>query len=296
MTVAKRRERLARHNWGRWGERDERGAANLLDAKRVTAAARLASSGRVFQLGLPLGAATATPPRRTAPAHDMDRHAGHYAARTTPPRAQFADDSIRLAVHTGSHVDALAHVWYGEQLYNGFPRESVAAEGALHCGVEQLGPIVARGVLLDFAEEGPLEDDRAITAAELEQRAEEQGVEVGAGDVVLVRTGWWSAYSGRPGQTFEREPGPDLEAACWLAERDVAAVGADNFAFEVMPSGLDSVFAVHELLLRDCGIPILEGLALDELAHEWVYEFLFVAAPLQLVGATGSPVNPLAIT
>jgi kynurenine formamidase len=225
----------------------------------------------------------------------MNRHAGDYLRRTSAPRAQFADDSISLAVHAGTHVDALAHLWYGEELYNGFPRESVTPEGARHCGAERLGPLVGRGVLLDFAEEGPLEEDRAITGAELEQRAEAQGVEVGAGDVVLLRTGWWTAHAGRPGQTFEREPGPDLDAGCWLAERDVAVVGADNFAFEAMPNGLHSVFAVHELLLRDCGIPILEGLALDDLANERVYEFLFVAAPLQLVGATGSPVNPLAI-
>jgi kynurenine formamidase len=93
----------------------------------------------------------------------------------------------------------------------------------------------------------------------------------------------------------DHEPGIDVEAAHWLAEADVAAVGADNYAGEVQPAPPGQAFPVHQLLLRDCGIPLIENILLDELAATGVAEFCFVAAPLPLVGGTAGPVCPLAI-
>ena len=299
-SVAARRAALVRRNWQRFGVDDERGALNLLESSEVVSAARFVRRGEVFPLAREIGRSTPTPPIRPAPAHFMHRDGGDYPPlRGVPPRTQFSDDSILLALHTATHIDALAHVWYGDEIFNGFAKETVTSRGAGRCGVEKLGPIVGRGVLLDVATLLGMEslpEERQVTVEDLERCLDVQNVTVQRGDIVLIRTGWWSAYAGLPHPTFEREPGPNLDAACWLAERDVAVVGADNFAFEALPSGVEgSVFPVHELLLCDCGIPILEGLALDDLARQQVYEFMFVAAPLPIVGGTASPLNPLAI-
>jgi kynurenine formamidase len=94
---------------------------------------------------------------------------------------------------------------------------------------------------------------------------------------------------------FRGEPGPGLDGARWLAERRIAAAGADNYAFEVLPPASGTVGPVHQFLIRDCGVPLIEGLLLDELAEAKVYEFLFVATPLPIVGGTASPVSPVAV-
>lgn len=294
-----RKQELARRNWGRWGGDDERGTLNLLGPAEVMAAARLIRLGEALPLGHELDRKTPTPPRRPAPAHFMHRDGGDYLrAGGPPPRAQFSDDSMLLALHTATHVDALAHVWHGEQLYNGFSRETVTSTGAHRCGAETLGPIVGRGVLLDVASAHGIDVlpiDHAVSVDDLERCLELAELQLRPADVVLIRTGWWSAYASSE-STFANEPGPDLVTACWLAEQDVAAVGADNFALEVLPSGFDEfVFPVHELLLRDCGMPIFEGLELDDLAQRSIYEFMFVAAPLPIVGGTASPLNPVAL-
>jgi kynurenine formamidase len=285
-------------NWARWGPDDERGAPNLLTPERVRRALQLPRSGDIHPLGRPLDRSTPLPAHRPALSHFMLRDAGDFAGRPDPP-TQFADDVVVLSMHTGTHVDALAHLWHGEQLYNGFPRESVGSRGARRCGIDKLGPLVGRGVLADLAGHAgveALEDGAAVSAEDLERCLSEQGTALAEADIVLLRTGWWSARAAAPGQDFASEPGPDLGAAAWLAERQVAAVGADNFALEVLPpAGQERGFPVHELLLRDCGVPILEGLDLDSLATAQAYEFLFVAAPLPVVGGTASPLNPIAV-
>jgi hypothetical protein len=123
------------------------------------------------------------------------------------------------------------------------------------------------------------------------------GVAPASGDAVLIRTGWLENQTGKPAQTvdFNEEPGIDVEAALWLAEAGVALVGADNYAIEAMPFPAGTTFPVHQRLIRDFGIPLLEGLVLQEFAALGVPEFLFVAAPLPIVGGTGSPITPLAI-
>jgi kynurenine formamidase len=283
--------RFSGRNWGRWGEDDERGALNLVTPQRVLEAARQVKRGSVYELGRPIDHRMPVPQSRSVPVHSMTRDA---TARGR--RANFADDTILLATHTGAHIDALAHVWYDGMLYNGFSDQSVATDGVRRCGIEKIGPLVGRGVLADIrggSSKGLAPEER-ITRDRLQSCLADQGTAVREGDVVLVRTGWWpSDESGAV--DFDREPGLDIGAARWLAECDVAAVGADNFALEVLPSGGPRAFPVHELLLRDCGISILEGLALDDLAAARVYEFLFVCAPLSIVGGTASPVTPLAI-
>lgn len=284
--------------WGRWGPADERGALNLLGAERVRAAAAAVASGEVVQLGQRLGPGTPVAGHRAPLQRFMLRDGGDYAAGAKRPGGfQFAEDAVLLPTHVGTHVDALAHAWHDDLLYNGFPGASVrSTTGARHCGADALGPIVGRGVLLDVAAAGDLEAGDRVGAADLRAAAGRAGVAVAAGDVVLVRTGWLERTGHSAAAYYDDgEPGLDVEAAAWLAERDVAAVGADNFALEAIPFAHGEAFPVHQLLLRDRGIPIIEGLVLDGLAARAATAFLFVALPLALEGSTASPLSPVAI-
>jgi len=286
---------MSRDNWNRWGAEDERGALNHIDAAAVKRAAELVVSGRVVSLAQPLSARTPFPPHRAGMQHFMGRSGGDYAAGARRPGGfQFAEDTLLMPAHFGTHIDALCHAWYDDQLYNGFPGAGTrGTTGAARCGIETMGPIATRGVLLDIVavRGGPLADGAAIGVADLERAAKAAGGEPGKGDAVLIRTG----MAERGIVSFETEPGLDLAAALWLAEREVAVVGADNFAVEVLPFAAGSVFPVHQRLIRDFGIPLLEGLVLQPLAEAGRGTFLFAASPLPVAGGTGSPISPMAI-
>jgi kynurenine formamidase len=201
-------------------------------------------------------------------------------------------------LHIGTHIDALCHAWYDDALYNGFPGSGTrSTSGATRCGIDKMGPVVGRGVLLDVAglEGDPLRDGTAIGPHDLERAAQRAGIGVGKGDIVLIRTGWVEHQGRADSVSFDSEPGLDVDAALWLADREIAALGADNFAVEVIPFAQGTVFPVHQRLIRDFGVPLLEGLLLQELAATGRREFLFVASPLPVVGGTGSPINPIAI-
>src|ERR1019366_6567490 len=274
-----------------------RGALNHIDPEAVKRAAALVSSGQVISLAQPLSARTPFPPHRAGMQHFMGRSGGDYAAGARRPGGfQVAEDTLLMPAHIGTHIDALCHAWYDDQLYNGFPGAGTrGTTGAARCGIHRMGPIVTRGVLLDVAavRGGPLPDGAAIGVADLEQAARDAGGEPAKGDVVLIRTGWAERQTGVV--SFDTEPGLDLAAALWLASREVAVVGADNFAVEVLPFATGTVFPVHQRLIRDFGIPLLEGLVLKPLADTGRHEFLFAASPLPVVGGTGSPISPIAI-
>ncbi|OYW08721.1 MAG: cyclase, partial [Acidobacteriia bacterium 12-62-4] len=156
-----------------------------------------------------------------------------------------------------------------------------------------IAPLVRRGVLLDFARNGPLDENVEITPAMLEGC----GVDIREGDIVLLRTGWaqyWrdatryiNAMGGSP-----KGPGPGLAGARWLSKRRPVAVGSDTVAFEKVPS---PDMPVHVHLLFECGIHLIEALNLEALAAAGATEFVFVGAPLKLEGATGAPMRPLAL-
>jgi kynurenine formamidase len=284
-------------NWARWGAEDEIGAANLIGPAEICAAAQLVRTGRMLRLGLPLGPGTVVPPHRKRVERLMSRDGGDYAAGARRPGGfQFAEEVWSFAAHSGTHIDALCHAWCDDQLYNGFPGSGTrTTTGAKRCGADKLAPLVTRGLLLDVAPGSALPARTPIGVDELTSAAERAGVQPGAGDVVLIRTGWLGAMAGDPAGYCDHEPGIDAEAARWLAEADVVAVGSDNYAVEVQPAADGHVFPVHLLLLRDYGVPLIENLVLDELADAGVGAFCFVAAPLPLVGGTAGPVNPLAL-
>ena len=290
---------MSRDAWSRWGEQDERGALNHIGAVQVQSAAALVRTGTVLTLAQPLSPRTPVPQHRAGIQHFMGRDGGDYAAGARKPGGfQFAEDSVVMPLHIGTHIDALCHAWYDDALYNGFPGSGTrSTSGASRCGIDKMGPIVGRGVLLDIValRGGPLPDGAVIGAADLERAAKAADVVVGTGDIVLIRTGWGECQARQDVVSFDTEPGLDLAAGLWLAEREIAALGADNFAVEVLPFAPGTVFPVHQRLIRDFGIPLLEGLILDGLGAAGRGSFMFAASPLPVVGGTGSPISPIAI-
>lgn len=285
-------------NWGRWGPDDEAGALNLLTPQVVQHAASLVRDGTVLSLAQPLGPTAKVAPHRRAPARFMDRDAGDYALGARSPAGfKFAEDTVQMATHSGTHLDALSHAWEGDTLYNGHPASSTrSTQGASRCGAETLRPVVTRGVLIDLvsASGGPLPASTAITAGKLELIYQRIGVKPRSGDAVLLRTGW--SERGLSAADYHRdEPGLTLDAAEWLVDHDVVVVGADNYAVEVQPSEPETRFPVHLCLLHRHGTPLLENLDLATLAAHGRATFLFVLAPLSLAGSTASPVTPVAV-
>jgi kynurenine formamidase len=292
---------MATFNWGRWGVDDEKGAANLIDSNCVRSGAALVRSGRIFSLALPLDAKNVpVTAGRAPPQHFMRTDGGDYAAGLKRRDGfQSTDDVISMPVHAGTHIDALCHVADEDLLFNGHPLSSVRSAGAKKMGIEKMGALCTRGVLLDVCAllgVRMLAKGTVITPAHLEACEERQGVRVTLGTVLLIRTGWLGALAELGTSEFlSGEPGIGTEAARWMAERGVPAVGCDNFAVEVIPTENGGSAPVHRMLIRGCGIYLMEMLVLDELAAAGLHEFQFIAAPLPITGATGSPINPLAI-
>ncbi len=313
-------------NWGRWGDADELGTLNFITADKVAQAASLVRHGKVFPLGVDFGSSG---PQgafefRHNPVHIMTVDGGdvNTLAQYGPdwarnPAAQqmggylvdnlfrFNDDMVIMPLQAATQWDALSHVYYEDQLYNGYAAGSVTSLGAYHCGIEKVDikGITSRGVLLDLVRhrgaEVFLEHGNPITPEELDDVVDSQGVTVGRGDIVLIRTGWWTRFL-MTGNKTEPYSGLDWRCASWLHDHEIAAVAADNLQVEDPVSGVDGVFLpLHLLCLRDMGLMFgeywdLTALAAD-CANDGVYEFQLVAPPLNVVGAVGSPVNPIAI-
>jgi kynurenine formamidase len=213
-----------------------------------------------------------------------------------------------MPLQGASQWDSLAHVYYDDQLYNGFPSSDVTVKGASHDAIDkQAKGIAGRGVLLDIAAlKGVewLEAGTPITSDDLDAAAERQGgVDVGSGDILLFRTGWRRKYLREqdPVAFMAGEPGLGQDCCEWLRQRDVAAVCSDNWAIEVLPGeSPDVVFNVHMVLIRDMGMTLGEILDFEELAadcaQEGRYDFFLTGPPIKFRRAVGSPINPLAIT
>jgi kynurenine formamidase len=212
-----------------------------------------------------------------------------------------ASGMIVCREHTGTHIDALCHQAGDLILCGGIPvnAEVQTPRGFTQHGVEQIPPIVAPGVLLDMtALQGvaALPPGYTVTAAELEACCTRQGVAITAGDVVLVYTG--NELSWDDEERYLAGPGMAAGASRWLAGQRVLAVGADNMAWDVIgprDPELGCTLPGHLILLAQHGIYIIENLRLGELAAAQVYRFTFICTPLKFVGATGSPVRPIAM-
>jgi kynurenine formamidase len=208
-----------------------------------------------------------------------------------------AAEAIALGGHVGTHIDALCHFSKEGKVFGGVnvgPVQSYAG-GVNHLSIDTVGPILRRGVLLDIAtyrRTDVLPVDFAIGPQVLEAAATSRSVEIRKGDVVLIRTGWARYWNNAKKYISEVQgPGIDEPAARWLSAKSIFAAGSDTIAFEFVPSQMP----VHAHFLVEKGIHIMEALDLERLAADGVSEFVFVAIPLKLAGATGSPIRPIAL-
>ncbi len=283
-------------NWGRWDEGGERGALNHLTPARVAAAARLVRSGTTITLSQPL---------ETEARIDVPEPADHHMTML-PGDDGFAKDYIGLDYHNDgqSHIDAFCHVAFEGLLFGGSPASSVTAQGARADTIDVLKDgLVGRGVLLDVPRTRGVpwvEPGEHIFREDLEAAERAQGVRVEAGDILLVRTGHTRRLAELgPWNTPEAKAGLHPRAASFLADRCVAALGSDGNS-DTAPSTTEGVgFPIHVLALNALGVHLLDYLQFEDAARHCEavgrWEFLFAAAPLRIVGGTGSPINPTAI-
>lgn len=301
-------------NWHRWGPDDVLGTLNHLDADARQRAAGLVRRGVPFSLSMRFEADGPQKGwrRRTNPVHTMldtgvDAVAGHQGF---PHGIGGADDVIAMPLQCATQWDGLGHIFDRGKAWNGRPAEQVVSSlGDLVTGIEHMAADVAgRGVLLDVGrmfgdDSGVLPDGFAIGVEHLERVAEAQGVSVGRGDLLLVRTGQLGACRDLPGWgDFAGGPAPGLSfwTAPWLHRTEIAAIATDTWGFEVRPNEFPVAFQpLHQIAIPNIGLLIGEMWDLDALAADCaadgVYEFFLVAAPLPVTGAVGSPVNPIAL-
>jgi kynurenine formamidase len=213
-----------------------------------------------------------------------------------------ANDYITMGTHVGTHIDAPAHVSQDGVMFGGVDAAAAQVGGRFDgLGVHTVEPFIGRGVLLDVpAVRGvtALDPGEEMTADDMGRAEDLLNDPIQPGDAVLIRSGWGSRWN--EGDTYVGKdsgvPGIGPEAGEWLAARRPRLAGADSIAFEwLAPGAGHAVLPVHRILLVEHGIPMVETLDLEALAESGVREFLLVLVPLRLVGATGSPVRPLAL-
>jgi kynurenine formamidase len=212
-----------------------------------------------------------------------------------------ASGFMYMTEHAGTHIDALCHQAEDLRLYGGQEVDGgiQTPYGFTELGAETIAPLITRGVLFDMARYRGVDnivEGNPIGFAELEAAAQQQGVTVGEGDVVLLRTGNGALWNDPV--TYLQAGGVSGGVSSWLASKGVRAVGADNMAWDeigVVDPDLKVTLPGHLILLVRHGIYIIENLFLEELARDECYEFTFICLPLKLRGATGSPVRPVAV-
>ncbi|CAN5717218.1 cyclase family protein [soil metagenome] len=281
----------------RWGATDERGAANHMKPATVLRALQLVKEGKIYELGRVLEPGMPS---------ILGRSYGMYSMPIPgPPDINHLRGYQELVVselgHAGTQFDGLAHIAIGDMLYNCVKTDEVVTPraGFTRLGVENVGAIVTRGVLLDVAAVKGVEMLEAgyeITVADLDAAMKRQGVAIGVGDAVLIHTGWGKLWLKDNAKYNSGWPGVGLTAAAWLAKASPILVGSDNAGIELRPHPNPALaFPVHQLLITANGIFLLENLDLQTLVRANVSEFALVVLPLKMKGATGSTVAPIAV-
>ena len=280
----------------KWGPNDERGSANHMKPETVLRAARLIKAGEVFELGRVLSETMPMP---------VGRRFEVFTKRTRNDVSSNRRDSNEELVvaeigQVGTQFDTFPHQMINRSMYNCVKIEDAATRtGFSKLGVQQVGALVTRGVLIDVAalKRTPmLQETYEITPQDLQQALAEQKLALQPGDAVLIHTGWGTLW-GKDNARYQRSsPGIGTAAAEWLAKQDPMLVGADNSAVEISPNP-DKQLAgpVHQIMLVVNGIHLLENLRLDELAARRAHEFALIVEPLKIQGGTGSTVAPIAI-
>lgn len=299
-------------NWGRWGPDDEVGTLNFVGEEEIRNAAALVRKGHVISMGMDFN--FQGPQKgwgnRFNPIHTMLQTGTDAVAGNQDWNGiRYADDMVTMPLQCGTQWDALGHVFFDEQMWNGYDARLVDSTGAKKNGIDKTKDrMIGRGVLLDVArfKGGYLDDGYGISSAELDECAAAQGVEIRRGDYVIVRTGHmercvdqgdWGGYAGGAA------PGLRFETAEWVHRKEIAAICLDTWGCEVRPNESADPSEInqpwHWIVIPMIGISMGEIFNLRELsadcADDGVYEFMFCAPALPITGAVGSPINPLAI-
>jgi len=309
MPLTPELKELARRvsNWGRWGPDDQRGTLNLIDAAAVLRGRDAVRTGRPFSLAIPFDRAgpqwdNVNMPERVNP--ELRTHTVNLSFTGDAADFTTSDDSFRMGSQAATHLDALSHAGYEGLLWNDTPNSVVTADGAARLGIEHVGALTTRGVLLDIARlhgVDHFDDNYAISGDDLAAAADATGITIASGDAVLVRTGQMHFLRAGDKERYSHpSPGLSTKSIEWIRDHDVALVATDSLTFEVYPPEDPWVFMpVHMIHLRDVGLTQAQNWNLDDLAADCAadgqHDFLLVATPLPLTGAVGAPVAPTAI-
>jgi kynurenine formamidase len=291
----------AQDDWckSKWGAADEIGAANLLTPQMAIDAAKLVKTGKTYALGFETNSASAAyAPRNWAVTIVQPGQAG--GGSLGPTKTTYNDDIITGWVGIGSQIDGLGHIGENNVYYNCFKNSDFAqTSGLKKLGVEKIPPFVTRGIVLDMTAYfgvDMVKEGTAFNRKEIQEQAKRQGIDIRKGDVVLFHTGW-QALEGKDNKRFlAGEPGLGKDGALFLASKEVVAVGADQWALEVIPFEKDvGVFEVHQILLARNGIYILENMNTGPLVKDKAWEFMFTLGASRITGSVQAIINPVAI-
>jgi kynurenine formamidase len=281
----------------KWGAGDERGSGNhMKNSETVLRAARLIRTGEVIEMAYVLGPGMPFSGPRIFNLQTK-RTLMNSGANTRGSNEEMVTSEIG---QVGTQFDGFAHQTIGDSLYNCFKVSEVATRsGFTKLGIEKVGMIFARGVMLDVAALKGVEmlgDTYEITVADLQQALERQRLKLLPGDAIIIHTGWGKLYGKDNARFAKSTPGVGVAAAEWLVKQDPVLVGSDSWPVEVAPNpDKDLSLPGHQIFLVVNGVHILENLKLDELVAKRVWEFAFTMQPLKMYGATGSTVAPAAI-
>ncbi|MFH1044938.1 MAG: cyclase family protein [Pseudomonadota bacterium] len=281
----------------KWGAGDERGSGNhMKNPETVLRAVRLIRTGEVIEMSHVLG------PRMPFFGPRVFNMITKRTFMNAGANARGSNEEIVTSEigQVGTQFDALVHQTIDDSLYNCFKVDEVATRsGFTKLGVEKVGMIFARGVLIDMAGLKGVEmlgDTYEITVDDLQQALAQQNLELQPGDAIIINTGWGKLYGKDNARFVKSAPGIGVAAAEWLATQDPVLVGSDNWPVEVAPNpDEDLSLPVHQIFLAVNGIHILENLKLDELVARKIHEFAFTMQPLKIQGGSGSTVAPAAI-
>jgi kynurenine formamidase len=292
----------AQDDWypSKYGADDTVGAANNLSPETVLAAASLVTTGKTYQLGGVTGANT--------PAYGHRKFSMimyPHGAENVPPlgksKGTSHDDYLATWLGIGTQIDGFAHFGIDHRYYNGATAADVfSPTGAKKYGTHEIPAIVTRGVLLDMVKylgaDGMVAMGTPFNETEIKGAAKAQGIDIGAGDVVIFHTGWQQLASSDPQRFMSGEPGLDIGGANYLAGLNVVAVGADTWGLDALPNpDPEQLFPSHAILLAKNGVYVLENIQTAELARDGVSEFLFVLGVPKFEGAVQMVINPIAI-
>jgi kynurenine formamidase len=280
----------------KWGAGDQRGAGNHMKPETVLRAARLIRTGQVIELGQVLSASMPLQPTRQFEVHTKRTVMNPESNR----RGSNEEIVIAEIGQVGTQFDGFSHQTIGSSMYNCYKVDDAATRtGFSKLGVEQVGALMTRGVLIDVAAlkgVDTLADNYEITPADLQEALRRQEVALQPGDAVIVNTGWGRLWGKDNAKYMRTNPGLGVAGAEWLARQDPMLVGMDTAPVNVTPSS-DRALSnpTHQIMLVINGIHLLENLKLDELSAARVYEFALVVQPLKIQGGTGSTVAPIAV-